>query len=259
VIQRLFHNAREANSTKLWRATLPFLDRLIERQPSDEFWRNRRALAWLNLGDLKSAATDNPKYAVPPRDPRAGANQIDLTAHYNRLVSKGGFDGMENDYSELPTGLQEFGGKMFDVRGIVCVGGECPIGQMLPRQVRDIRVGAICRSLHFLQATQFGDVENDVPVGRYVLHYADGQTAELPLVYGQDLRNWWTVGGEPKEVPNAAVVWTGNTPGAARNGETIRLWKRTYGNPRPEVEITLLDFVSAMAFPAPFVVAITIE
>jgi hypothetical protein len=55
------------------------------------------------------------------------------------------------------------------------------------------------------------------------------------------------------------VVWTGNTPLAAGNGETIRLWKRTYRNPRPDVEITHLDFVSAMAYPAPFVVAITVE
>ena len=64
---------------------------------------------------------------------------------------------------------------------------------------------------------------------------------------------------EPKETPNASVVWTGNTAAAAANGQTIRLWKRTYENPRPDVEITHLDFVSAMAFPAPFVVAITVE
>jgi hypothetical protein len=55
------------------------------------------------------------------------------------------------------------------------------------------------------------------------------------------------------------VAWTGNTTWAVANRQTIRLWKRTYGNPRPDVEITHLDFVSAMAFPAPFIVAITAE
>ena len=73
--------------------TLPFLDRLIAHDPSDDFWRKRRALAWLNLGDLKRAAADDPKLAVLPRDPRATASQIDLSAHYNRSLVKGGFNG----------------------------------------------------------------------------------------------------------------------------------------------------------------------
>jgi WD40 repeat protein/serine/threonine protein kinase len=259
VIPVLFHNARDAGTLKMWRATVAILDRLIARDPADDFWRKRRALAWLNLADLKSAAADDRKFAVLPRYPRATRSQIDLSAHFNYSLVKGGFEGSAaSDLSELPTGLQDFGGKMFDVRGIVVCGGLCPIGKLWPRQVMNIRVGATCHSLHCLQATQW-EVEKPVLVGRYILHYADGQTAELPLVYGEDLRNWWTVPGEPKETPNASVAWTGNTPLAAADGKTIRLWKRTYENPRPDVEITHLDFVSAMAFPAPFVVAITVE
>ena len=113
----------------------------------------------------------------------------------------------------------------------------------------DIRVGATCHSLQFLQATAY-DTGKDVRVGSYVLHYVDGQTAELPLVYGEDLADWLPATGHPMETPNASIAWT---------GQDIFLWKRTYANPRPEVEITHLDFVSAMAFPAPFVVAITLE
>jgi WD40 repeat protein/serine/threonine protein kinase len=259
VINTLCRDARDTSLPESWRATLPVFDRLIARKPSDDFWRKRRALVWLNLGDLKHAANDDPKFAVLPRDARATPSQIDLSAHYNRSLGKGGFDGsLQNDLSELPQGLRQFGGTTFDVRGIIGVGGLCPIGQLWPRQVVGIPVRAKCRSLHFLQATQF-DVEKDVRVGSYVLHYADGQTSELPLAYGKDLRNWWTVPREPKETANASVVWTGNTPLAASNGQTVLLWKRTYENPRPDIEITHLDFVSAMAFPAPFVVAITVE
>jgi hypothetical protein len=174
------------------------------------------------------------------------------------LVKDGFTSSAENDLSELPKGLREFGGRMFDVRGIVGVGGLCLDGRMWPPQVMNIRVAARCRSLHFLQAAVF-EMPQELRIGSYVLHYADGQTAELPLVCGKDLRDWWTLAGEPKETPNATVAWTGNTPLAATKGQTIRLWKRTYENPRPDVEITHLDFVSAMAFPAPFVVAITVE
>jgi WD40 repeat protein/serine/threonine protein kinase len=260
VINKLLRTTRESSSLKMWRSTLPYLDRLIAHHPSDGFWRKRRAVAWLNLGDLKRAADDDSRFAVVPRDARSTASQIDLSAHYNRSLGKGGLDGsLQNDLSALPQGLQQFAGTMFDVRGIVAVGGLCPVGQELPRQVLNIAVRTKCHSLHLLQATQFGDSENGVRVGSCVLHYADGQTAQLPLVYGKDLRNWWTVTGEPKETPNASVIWTNTTPASVSDGKTVRLWKRTYENPRPDVEITHLDLVSAMAYPTPFVVAITVE
>src|SRR5262249_18745771 len=116
-----------------------------------------------------------------------------------------------------------------------------------------------CRMIHCLQAANEGESVTDPRIGRYVLHYADGQTAELPLEYGKDLRDWGTISGEAKETPNATIVWTGDKPLATFNGQTLRTLKPSYENPRPDVEITHLDLVSAMAVPAPFVVAITVE
>jgi len=218
------------------------------------------AAVWPHSDGVTRAGADDFPVAVLPRDPHATSSQIDLSMHYNRPLGNGGLEvDVDNDLSDLSPGMREFGGTVFDVRGIVGCGGLCPSGRLLPAQARNIRVRAKCRRIHCLQATLFGDIENDVRVGSYVLHYADGQTKELPLVYGKDLRNWWTVPGESKETSNAFVVWTGTTPLATDNGQTIRLWKRTYENPRPDVEITHLDFVSAMAYPAPFVVAITVE
>ena len=127
----------------------------------------------------------------------------------------------------------------------------------MPKDVRGVRIGQHCAQLHMLQA---GCQDADgTPVGRYVLHYADGETRELPIIYGQDIRNWWTVRGESTNTPNAQVVWRGNCPMAASNGESLRLWKRTYSNPWPDVRIVGLDFVSAMNKSAPFLVALTIE
>jgi WD40 repeat protein len=209
--------------------------------------------------DATNAKAEDLRLAVPPRDPDATPSQIDLSLYYNRRLGNGGMDlNAYNDLSDLPVGLHRFGGTLFDVRGIVGCAGLCPSGRALPAQVRSIRIDSRCRLIHCLQATAF-ETQTGVRVGTYVLHYADGQSEELPLDYGKDLRNWWTVPGESSETPNASVVWTGDTPLAVSNGQTIRLWKRTYENPRPDLEITHLDFVSAMAFPAPFVVAITVE
>ena len=147
---------------------------------------------------------------------------------------------------------------MFDARGLVHVYGRSQVEPGAPKTIQGIRVGAKGSRIQALQGTYF-EADDGTPVGRYVLHYADGQTAELPIVYGRDTRNWWTVAGEPAETPDAAVVWRGATPAATAEGQSLRLWKRTYPNPRPDVEIVALDFISAEAYPAPFVIAITVE
>jgi hypothetical protein len=90
------------------------------------------------------------------------------------------------------------------------------------------------------------------------LHYRDGEIRELPIVCGVDTANWWAQ-GEPSEATNAQIAWTASTPEAAAQGRSIRLYRRTYENPRPEVEITQLDLVSANAYPALIVIAISVE
>ena len=100
-----------------------------------------------------------------------------------------------------------------------------------------------------------------VQVGSYVLHYADGERRELPIVYGRDLANWW-FWGIPKssiESGGAVAAWVGQKPEAAKNGAGICLYKSTRENPRPDVELVSIDFVSSMSFAAPFLVALTVE
>jgi len=109
-----------------------------------------------------------------------------------------------------------------------------------------------------LQAT-FCGLDEPERVGSYRLHYADGETVELAIEYGRDLRKWWTDDDPTRATPDASVVWTGNNPVVGPNNSTLRLFKRSYANPRPDVEINCIDFISAMNFPAPFVVAITVE
>ena len=111
---------------------------------------------------------------------------------------------------------------------------------------------------HFLHFTSFYS-DDVIRVAEYVLHYADGRTAVLPVDYGKDIRDWWNVFGEPAETADAVVVWTGSTPMAGRLGHRIRLWMRTYENPRPEVEITSIDLISEMAQPSPCIIALTVE
>jgi hypothetical protein len=91
-------------------------------------------------------------------------------------------------------------------------------------------------------------------LGSCVLHYRDGGQAELPLVYGEDTDDFGVHGESNRQRKDASVAWTGSG-----GVEGVRLFLRTYDNPRPEAEIATIDFVSANAHPAPFVAAITLE
>ena len=91
-------------------------------------------------------------------------------------------------------------------------------------------------------------------IGSYVIHYANGQRKEIPIIYGQDVRSWWVFPNEPATMARASVAWSGTSASAS-----VRLYKRTWENPLPNVEIKSLDFISSMANPSPLLIAVTAE
>jgi len=94
-----------------------------------------------------------------------------------------------------------------------------------------------------------------------VLHYADGETRSLDLLYGRDVREWWydPAKADAEMTDRAKIVWTGLNPVAHEYGRRLRLHLHTRDNPRPGVKITTFDFVSAMSKSAPFLIAVTVE
>jgi hypothetical protein len=128
-------------------------------------------------------------------------------------------------------------------------------------QVRNIRVGQRCRALHFLQAAGAGAKDGD-EVARWVIHYADGSVREWPIVYGEHLRHLYQeeMLQEPKEAGQAVIAWDGHPPRPTKAGVvSVRLFKATWTNPLPDVEVTGLDFVLGKKDVSPLVVAITAE
>jgi hypothetical protein len=61
------------------------------------------------------------------------------------------------------------------------------------------------------------------------------------------------------QLDRGKVARTGTNPIMEINGGSVRLYLSTYENPRPEVEVTHVDYVSKMAQPVPFLVAMTVE
>lgn len=199
-----------------------------------------------------AAAAEAARFAAQ-RERFATMRPLDLAGYFNNDLNKSlGQPDSPWNLSALPRRLQLFNGTLFDVQRMIVVRG-IAIDPDRPERVAGIAVRKKARTLHVLQGANFYS-QGGARIAGYVLHYADGEKRDLPVVYGEDVCDWNMNGFSGGPLKNASTAWTG--PGGST---LLRLYHRAYENPRPDVEITSLDFVSASEKATPFVVAITLE
>jgi hypothetical protein len=191
---------------------------------------------------------------IPPRSAQATPELIDLSAFYNAALGDNWHNSWQlgNNLAILPSGLQTLAGTKFDVRGIVQLSSRGLFGTY-PGRVAAIPVNLQCRQLCFLHSAGYGFKDPDgTLIGRYLVHFVDGQTREIPIVLGWDVRDW-RLPGQKAQTTRSIVAWR---PGAPDNRN---LYKSTWTNPLPNLKIVNLDFESCQAFPAPFLIAMTAQ
>jgi len=91
-------------------------------------------------------------------------------------------------------------------------------------------------------------------VFHYVLHYADGQTAEIPVILERDIDHW--VQDDPRPLERARLAWVRSLP--ALNGKKAVLYSMQVRNPRPEVTIESLDIVADSNRATAAILAVTV-
>jgi hypothetical protein len=188
-------------------------------------------------------------------------NLLDLSPCYNAALVERWYPGPEaNTLRSLPQGVQTLAGTPFDVRGVIQLAGEelRTYGGQRPAVLRGIPVHRWARRLYFLQGA-VSEVSDGKKIGSYRVHYASGQTQEIAIVYGQDLRALWQPSSSSGAVTQAAVAWSGRNPATTQRNMVLRLYSRTWDNPRSDDEITALDFQSSLANAAPFLLAVTVD
>jgi outer membrane lipoprotein-sorting protein len=233
-----------------------------EAQQVEAFNPTRGATSEVRGGDLRPEI-DKARLPqlIPPRPPQSPLELIDLSGYYNAPLTEPWHSRrIGNDLSALPRGLQTLAGTAFDVRGIVQLAGrgESYLSSLYPKAVNEIKLGLKCRRLHFFQGAGWS-APDGTTIGQYLIHFADGQKRIVPIVYGFDVRNWWPQQGEPAESTGLVLAWTGTNEAIKSLNQSLRLYKTTWQNPLPEIEIKSVDFVSSMADPAPFLISITAD
>jgi hypothetical protein len=200
--------------------------------------------------------------------------EVDLSPHMTQRVSEPMLRS-GNDLGMLLAGLQGNGvshrildGVPFRIQGLVLVGpGETSTGQgtaiPIPPQVEGITIDQKAKRLHFLHGTHWR-ASDGTEIGAYVVHYEDGSRLEIPIRYGEDVRDWWVTADRRSEVTRGRVVWNGSNEASRGMRSGIRLYMRSWENPYPEKVIRSIDMVTGEQAagpeaPAPFLVGLTIE
>jgi eukaryotic-like serine/threonine-protein kinase len=165
-----------------------------------------------------------------------------------------------------------------------------------PVRIENIHAGRKLRQLHVLHGTAGAEPPGKT-VARWLWHYApdpsqpsaagsrtvssttsgtentiafnhrkdDGDQMSPHLVvevrYGEDVFDWWFKPGEEEtDQPGPGrVVWRGSNPRASAEGQALRLYLRTWDNPRPDAWVESLTYESALTDSAPFLIAVTVE
>ena len=218
------------------------------------------------FGDEPAPAPKSPPKSAtalrfPSRDPTTPKELLNLTPFYNAGLNESWHGGKGNDLAALPKGLQTFSGVEFDVRGIVQLGSKSPSATNFPALIKGIPVNLKCQRLYFLHAAGFGAPGDEgKQVGTYVVHFATNQMRlEIPIRYGHEVRNWHALAGELAAPSELKVAWRGENAQSKSAGRSIRLFLTTWVNVAPDLEVESIDYVSALAVPAPFLIAISVE
>ena len=181
---------------------------------------------------------------------------------------KGWFD--DRDFTALPKGEQKFTGVTYLVRDfktsplpscIMLAGQNGPAN--LPKEVKGIKIDTKADALFFLHTAHYqhpwnkpkdGDQTPPV-VFKYVVHYSDGSTADIPIRYNVGVGQWAVE--TPAGLKEAVVAWA--APYANRKDQAVA-YQFQWDNPKPGVVISDVDLMydNAQFYASPVLLGLTV-
>ena len=127
---------------------------------------------------------------------------------------------------------------------VVLRGAERPA---FPATCDEIPVGMAVERIGFLHTAAWG-AERGAAVAEYVIRYSDGKEAVVPVRYGLEVNDWWSV----RAPTRARIAWTG------ANGETeVALYAMQWKNPAPDRPVASLRMRSMNTGCVPILLAAT--
>ncbi|HEY7428932.1 MAG TPA: hypothetical protein VH682_32175, partial [Gemmataceae bacterium] len=199
---------------------------------------------------LKYQPLDIAKYATQYRD------------------EKGWFGDKKFTFKDMPAGVSKFAGVPYNVYEfptspvptvLMLAGNGLP--NKLPKEIRNIAVNRKADALFFLHTARLDARRNEQEIKgkkkyetlRYVVHYADGESVDVPIYAEIDLDDYKQK--TPRAIPGAQIAWTRPYEGTELSAVA---YSKQWNNPRPDVEIKSLDMrYGAQPRGVPVLIAVT--
>ena len=136
-------------------------------------------------------------------------------------------------------------------------------GPSLPEEAV-IPVGQTIGTLYILHAASHCRECTDVPrgeaIGHYLVAYEDGSRESIPIICGEDVRDWFAAEGDERPVSRGLAAYRVlNSWAQANGGRWVRVYLSAWKNPHPERKIMSIEYTSTNTNASPFCMAMTIE
>ena len=194
-----------------------------------------------------------------PYKPVGELTYVDLSEKVNKKLTDGTIDIRGNTLQDLKAEQVTFAGVKFNViDGVMQLTSENR--EHFPKSIEGIPIDKTFSKIYFFHSTQgSADLADGTLIGKYIVHFENSTDATIPIVVGEDVRDWWNV-DRSKKLKRGRVAWVGTNPGAKSHGYSLRLFVSQWENPRPEARVTSIDYLSeSISEAGPFCVGMTIE
>jgi len=111
--------------------------------------------------------------------------------------------------------------------GRACVVVSNNPARRLPAESKPVAVNAKLKRLLFLHSAAWVNEKEKRPAGEYVVTYASGRRAVIPIIAGENIGDWW--GASAKKQSNCECAWSG-----MNRHSTVGVYLFEWSNPHPE-------------------------
>jgi hypothetical protein len=178
---------------------------------------------------------------IPKEPPPDRFEPIDLKAKANHSLD----DNFHTDFF-AQNNISELKGQVIKREDMIFKLGDsilqlrCPNHKNPVDEINGIAVKRKALKLHFMHATGYV-ADNNTVIGKYVVKYGDKTKADIEIVYGKHVLDWWVTPDTalPTDGPK---IWEGENGPSSRFKKKIRLYQLTWTNPKPDTEIVEIDF-----------------
>lgn len=188
-----------------------------------------------------------PLKPIEKRQFPAEKEYVDLGAFYNFSLSEE-IHGKPYNIIPIPSGVNDFNGVKFDARGIIQLASKVSFEKShikYPKKISGIQVNCMAGSLCFLHSSAW-ESEKGTDVALIVVNYANNEKRTITIKSRIEVEDWWFHPENSIFPEKTKLAWKGSNARVEELGFVLKIYRYTWANPMPTVEISSIDLISSM-------------